>query len=176
MELGCGTGSLSLELARRHPDRNVIGVDNKRARIWAGARRAIEEQLNNVAFISARVESLHNFFAPGEVSEVWIPFPDPYPKPSKSGKRLVSPRMLNLYRMFVEKECIFQFKTDDDQLFRYALRVLEEENCEILMESRDIHSDRNIPSDALIVTDFERRHLAAGRTIKYLKFRLSWKY
>jgi len=98
LELACGRGEYSLELARRHPDRNFIGVDIKGARLWKGARTALQEALPNVAFLRIRIEHIARFFSLGEVDEIWITFPDPFLKKSKANRRLTSPRFLDTYR------------------------------------------------------------------------------
>ncbi len=173
LELGCGTGVLTLELARRHPDKNYIGIDNKRARVWSGAVNALFDELLNVAFITTRIEALEEFFGHGEISEIWITFPDPYPKPSKSNKRLISPELLNKYRNFITPECVFHFKTDDEKLFDFAIETLDNEKAVIQQIAKDTHGDRTIPDDVKIKTYYEKRHLEEGKTIKYVRFTLN---
>jgi len=170
LELGCGAGLLTLELARRHPRRNYIGIDNKRARVWQGATQALSEKLNNAGFITTRIELLGTYFGVNEIDEIWIAFPDPYPKPSKSNKRLISPEMLGIYRNFISPGCVFHVKTDDDTLFDFSLESLERENAVIHQLSRNIHEEAGIPEDALIRTVYEERHLKEGKTIKYVRF------
>ena len=110
LELGCGKGDYTLALARIHPDRNYIGVDIKGARLWRGAKTAVEEPLNNVAFIRTRIELIDRFFAEGEVSEIWITFCDPQPK--KPNKRRTAPRFLDTYARFLAPQSIMHLKTD----------------------------------------------------------------
>ena len=86
LELGCGRGEYTVGLARRFPDRNFIGVDIKGARIWAGAKESMQSGMTNVAFLRTNIEILPQFFSSGEVSEIWITFPDPQMK--KVRKRL----------------------------------------------------------------------------------------
>lgn len=176
LELGCGAGKTTLELARRHPGRNYIGIDNKRARVWWGARNALEEELNNVAFITARIETIGDYFGCDEIKEVWITFPDPYPKPSKSNKRLISPEFIQIYRKFSAPECIFHFKTDDNALFEFTLKTLEKENALIHRISRNTHEDPDLDEDVKIQTVYEARHLEDGKTIKYVCFSLATDY
>lgn len=172
LELGCGAGKTTLELARRHPSRNYIGIDNKRARVWWGARNALEQELKNVAFITARIETIGDYFVRDEIKEVWITFPDPYPKPSKSNKRLLSPEFIKIYRKFTTPDCLFHFKTDDDALFEYTLKTLEKDNAVIHRISRNTHEDPDIEEDVKIQTVYEERHLGEGKTIKYVCFSL----
>lgn len=77
LELGCGKGDYTVGLARRYPGKNFMGLDIKGARIWKGAVVAREEALENVAFLRTRIDFIRSFFAPGEVDEIWITFPDP---------------------------------------------------------------------------------------------------
>jgi tRNA (guanine-N7-)-methyltransferase len=172
LELGCGVGVLILELARRYPERNFIGIDNKRARVWTGARAALDEGLQNVAFITDRIEMIAEYFDPGEVSEIWIAFPDPYPKRSRQKRRLISPRLLNEYRKIIAPDCIFHLKTDDDVLFEYTCEILKDENAVIHQTSAHTQDDPSVPDDARIQTVFEKRHLEANKTIKYVRFAL----
>ncbi len=172
LELGCGTGVLTLELARRYPERNYIGIDNKRARVWSGAKIALVDELVNVAFITTRIEALAEFFGPREVGEIWITFPDPYPKPSKSNKRLISPEFLQVYRNFITPGCVFHLKTDDEGLFDFIIDTLENEKAVIQHISKDTHNDRNMPDNVKIKTDYEQRHIEEGKSIKYVRFTL----
>jgi tRNA (guanine-N7-)-methyltransferase len=110
-ELACGYGEYTLELARRHPERHFIGVDIKGARIWQGARRALEEELRNVAFLRCRVEHLDHFFASGELQEIWITFPDPFPRDSRARRRLTAPHFLELYRRLLAPSGLVHLKS-----------------------------------------------------------------
>ena len=110
LELGCGKGEYTVGLAKRFPDRNFIGVDIKGARMWTGAKQAVADNMPNVAFVRTNIELIASFFAPGEVSEIWITFPDPQMK--KTNKRLTSVRFLNLYRRILEPGGIINLKTD----------------------------------------------------------------
>lgn len=100
LELGCGKGEYTVGLARRFPDKNFIGIDIKGARMWTGAKQAQKEGLTNVAFLRTNIELLSYFFAPSEVAEIWITFPDPQMK--KVRKRLTSTRFLSLYRNILQ--------------------------------------------------------------------------
>jgi tRNA (guanine-N7-)-methyltransferase len=172
LELGCGTGQMSLALARLFPERNYIGIDNKGARLWVGARTALDESLTNTAFIYTHIEAITRFFAPGEVDSIWITFPDPYPKPSKSNKRLTSPEFLSLYRQVASPHCIINFKTDDEALFAFTLRTAREQNLKIHALNRDIHSGNDLPDTVKIKTVYENRHLDEGKTIKFASYNL----
>ena len=171
LELGCGKGEYTVGLARRYPDRNFIGIDIKGARMWSGATEAQREGLGNVAFLRTSIELLGSFFAPGEVSELWITFPDPQMK--KVNKRLTGTRMLQLYRTVVADGGVVRLKTDSPFLYTYTVMSAEHNGLEIEARSADIYSDYHA-GDALvdIRTHYEQQWLDRGLTIKYLAFAL----
>jgi len=174
LELACGRGEYTLALARRYPQRNFIGVDIKGARIWKGAKIALEEDLHNVAFLRTRIEQITYFFAENEVDEIWITFPDPFPRKSKANRRLTSPNFLNAYRKILKKDGLMHLKTDAPTLFNYTLETLKaDEHCEILYQNPDIYA-AELPLEELEVkTYYEKMHLRAGKMIKYVRFKLS---
>ena len=177
LELGCGKGDYTLALARIHPDRNYIGVDIKGARLWRGAKTAVEEPLANVAFIRTRIEMIDRFFAEGEVSEIWITFCDPQPK--KPNKRLTAPRFLDTYSRFLAPQSTLHLKTDSQELYDYTLNeVLPARDVEVLASTNDLYS---VPTDSvggaifaearLTQTFYERMFLAEGKPITYLQWK-----
>ena len=172
LELACGKGEYTVELARRHPDFNFVGVDIKGARLWKGAKRALDRQLDNVRFLRIYIDHLDEYFGPDEIEEIWITFPDPYPKWSDRNKRLTSPKFLEIYKKVLREDGVIHLKTDSDSLFEFTRKVLEQEECRVLDLVEDIYSDR--PKDPLlsIKTYYEKMHLEEGKTIKYVKFRL----
>ncbi len=172
LELACGKGEYTLALAQKFPDRNFIGVDLKGARLWKGAKTAIEEGLANVAFLRAPIERIAEYFDRDEISEIWIPFPDPYPRPGKAKKRLTSPRFLSLYRNILRPGSLIHLKTDDENLFDYTLQILKVEQCPVLAKIEDLYRAPVEKGLLTVKTTYELRHLAAGRTIKYLCFSL----
>ena len=170
LELGCGKGDYTLALARIHPDRNYIGVDIKGARLWRGAKTAIEEPLANVAFIRTRIEMIDRFFAPGEVSEVWITFCDPQPK--KPGKRLTSPRFLDTYDRFLAPGSLMHLKTDSQELYDYTLNeVLPSRSAEVLAATDDLYNSSYEGEAKLTQTFYERMFLAEGKPITYIEWK-----
>ncbi len=172
LELGCGKGDYTVELAMRYPEKNFIGVDLKGNRLWTGAKRALDLNLKNAAFVRTRIELLQNFFAENEVSEIWITFPDPYPKRSKADKRLTSPFFLDKYRQFSKKDTVIHLKTDAPDLFQYSAEVASMPPCKILKVIEDVY-ENGIPVDELAIqTYYEKMHLEEGRTIRYLRFSL----
>jgi tRNA (guanine-N7-)-methyltransferase len=170
LELACGRGEYTLGLARQNPQRNFIGVDIKGARIWQGARIALEEQLHNAAFLRTRIERIAAFFAPGEISEIWITFPDPFPPKSKANRRLTAPSFLREYRKFLQPGGALHLKTDDRQLFEFSRESVEAfPGATILYHDDDIYA-RPLPLPELeLKTYYERLHLGEGKTIKYLR-------
>lgn len=172
LELACGKGHYTLELARRHPQRNFIGVDIKGARIWKGAKRAREEGLKNVHFLRIYIDHLDEYFARGEVSEIWITFPDPYPRGSDSSKRLSSSKFLSIYQSVLKPGGPIHFKTDDKDLFSFTRHSVQRYGCRVQELVRDIYADRGDDPLLTIQTDFEKRHLQQGKTIRYIRFYL----
>ncbi|NIG52172.1 tRNA (guanosine(46)-N7)-methyltransferase TrmB [Chitinophaga sp. Cy-1792] len=172
LELACGKGDYTVGMARIFPDKNVIGVDLKGNRIWRGAKTAIDEKLNNAAFLRTQIDKLNNYFNPGEVSEIWITFPDPFLRASKSKKRLTSPRFLELYQPLLAKGATINLKTDSAELYAFTKEVIEVLGCEVVEDIADIYAMPEIPNLLRITTHYERMHLADNRTIRYIKFKL----
>lgn len=170
LELGCGKGDYTLALARIHPDRNYIGVDIKGARLWRGAKTAVEEPLQNVAFIRTRIELIDRFFAEGEVSEIWITFCDPQLK--KPNKRLTAPRFLDTYARFLAPESIMHLKTDSQELYDYTLNeVLPTRNVEITVHTNDLYNSNYEGEAKLTQTFYEKMFLAEGKPITYIQWK-----
>jgi tRNA (guanine-N7-)-methyltransferase len=180
LELGCGKGDYTVALALIHPDRNYIGVDIKGARLWRGAKTSNEEQMRNVAFVRTRIELIEQFFAPDEVSEIWITFPDPQPK--KEHKRLTCERFLSYYKIFLRLGAPIHLKTDSQELYEYTLNeVIPAGGYRVEYATSDLYAlpaaeHPEIPSlteAQMTQTFYERMFLAEGMPITYLKFYLS---
>jgi tRNA (guanine-N7-)-methyltransferase len=173
LELACGRGEYTLGLARMFPDCNFIGVDIKGARIHQGAAIALEEGLQNAAFLRTRIEQIEAFFALEEVSEIWITFPDPFLRESKENRRLTSPAFLERYRRFLKTNGLVQLKTDSTVLYDFTLETIQNDaKCQLLYENDDIYA-RYLDFPALsLKTYYEKRHLAANQTIKYIQFHI----
>lgn len=171
LELACGKGDYTLELARRFPEENFIGVDIKGNRIWSGARTALDEGLGNVAFLRTSIDRLDSYFLPAEVKEIWITFPDPFLRASKAGKRLTHPRFLHLYHRVLQPGGLIHLKTDSPELYAFTREVIAENNCSLLKDIADVHGTDS--GELLgIKTFYEKMHLENGRTIRYLQFTL----
>ena len=179
LELGCGKGEYTLALARLYPERNFIGIDYQSERLWVGAKAALAEQLPNVAWLRIRTEAIDNHFASGEVGEIWITFPDPYPRKKQAKHRLTSPAFLAVYKQILVPAGMVHVKTDDEQLFRYTRETVQASGGKVEEEIVDVHGQRapsrrsvGTPRSHIgaIQTTFEKRHIAAGKKILYLSF------
>lgn len=170
LELGCGKGEYTVGLAKEHPDRLFIGIDIKGARMYTGARQALDEEIPNAAFLRTEIQLIENFFAPGEVDEIWITFPDPQMK--KVNKRLTSTRFLSAYRRIMKPGGTIRLKTDSPFLFEYTRRLAELNGLEILDLDTDLHGSGRDDATTRIRTFYESQWLSRGKTIKYIAFRL----
>jgi tRNA (guanine-N7-)-methyltransferase len=168
LELGCGKGEYTVGLSRLFPEKNFIGVDIKGARIWSGARQALEERLTNVAFLRTHIELLAHFFAPGEVSEIWVTFPDPQMK--KTNRRMTSARFMQLYREILSDRGVIHLKTDSPFMYAYTCGMAAANRLPILARTDDLY--HSLPADEIlsIRTFYEQQWLDRGMTIKYLRF------
>ncbi|TVR82545.1 MAG: tRNA (guanosine(46)-N7)-methyltransferase TrmB [Chitinophagaceae bacterium] len=170
LELACGRGDYTLELAKLHPGKNFIGIDIKGHRIWKGAKKALEENIENAAFLRTPIEKIADFFEAEEIDEIWITFPDPFPAIGSKNRRLTSPPFLEKYKQVLKQEGIIHLKTDADSLYKYSLEVAESSSLKVLEKTNDLYSLPSISEDLQIKTHYERMHLQAGKKIKYLKF------
>jgi tRNA (guanine-N7-)-methyltransferase len=172
VELGCGKGEYTVNMAEFYPGRNYIGMDVKGARMWRGCKTSIEKGLTNVAFIRTFVQLIYEFFAPGEVEEIWITFPDPQPRQSRERKRLTAPRFLDLYRKVLRPDGIIHLKTDNYDLYQYTLEVIREGGHKLLYATHDVYHTESPEVVRSIQTFYEKRWLAEGKLICYLEFEL----
>lgn len=173
VELACGKGEYTTNLAKMYPDKNFIGIDIKGDRIWKGAIRAQEEKLHNVRFLRCFIDHLGQFFGKNEISEIWITFPDPFLKKSDAKKRLTSPKFLDIYRNVAQKEAVVHLKTDSEPLFRFTKTVIHDQDLPVIKCYSDVYK-LNDPEDELrIQTYYEKMHLERGRIIQYIQFSLN---
>ncbi len=169
LELGCGKGEYTVGLAQRYPDKNFIGVDIKGARIYKGAKAALDKNLQNVRFIRTRIDFILSFFAENEVSEIWLTFPDPQPKKFK--KRLSSSTFLNRYAKFLKKDAQIHLKTDNRLLYEYTKALAEVNKFIINTACADVYKNNNLPEEVLnIQTFYEKQFLSENKNIHYLNF------
>lgn len=170
LELGCGKGEYAVGLAQRFPNKNFIGIDVKGARMWTGAKQAVQAGMDNVAFLRTDIELISNFFAAGEVSEIWITFPDPQMK--KTRKRLTSTRFLNLYRTVLGENGLVHLKTDSPFLYTYTDALVKLNELDVEVNTSDLYHSEIADDILSIKTYYEQQWLARGLTIKYIKFHL----
>lgn len=174
LELACGGGEYAVALAKIFPDRNFIGVDVKGNRLWKGAKTALEEGLSNVAFVRTRIEIIDHFFAPNEISEIWITFPDPFPRASKENRRLTSAYFLEKYRHILQPGGLVHLKHDDPDFYQFTLdTIAADERNSLVFQNDDIYASSLSFPELGIQTLYESFHLAAGKTIKYVRFKIS---
>lgn len=170
LELGCGRGEYTVGLAQRDPNKNYIGIDIKGARMWAGAKQAELAQMSNVAFLRTNIEMLCHFFAPDEVDEIWITFPDPQMK--KVTKRLTSTAFLQRYASFLKPDGIVHLKTDSNFLYTYTDALVKVNNLPVEVNTTDLYHSGLADDILSIRTYYEQQWLDRGLNIKYIKFHL----
>ncbi len=170
IELGCGKGEYTIGLARQFPEHNFIGIDIKGARIWRGAKTALDEGISNAGFLRTRIDFVESFFAADEIKEIWITFPDPQPR--KSLKRLTSSRFLRRYQRFLINEGVIHLKTDNPGLYHYTKRLAEFNNLPVEFATEDLYKSDSKDEILSIRTFYENMWIEAGLPIHYLRFRL----
>ena len=170
LELGCGKGEYTVELAAKHPECNYIGVDIKGARLWKGAKLALERELKNVAFLRTNIEIISRFFEKDEAGEIWLTFPDPQMK--KVRKRLTSTTFLNKYRNFLKPGGIIHLKTDSNFQYHYTRALVALNNFEIIADTDNVYEWEHLNDTLRIKTFYEKQWLDRGITIKYIAFRI----
>ena len=173
LELACGKGEYAVGLGRLHPNKNYIGIDIKGNRMWVGAKTALTEGLNNVAFIRSQIEKVTDYFSPGEVAEIWITFPDPQLRGSKAKKRLTHPRFLRLYQSIMGTNGVINLKTDSPDLYNFTKLVTNLYGLELLHDIEDIYAISEVSADLKIQTHYEKLDIAQSNRIHYLKFSLN---
>lgn len=173
VELGCGKGEYSVNLARKFPEKNFIGVDIKGARFWRGAKTAIEENLTNVAFLRTQIELIDLCFDRGEVDEIWITFPDPQIKYKRTKHRLTNMEFLDRYRKILQPEGLVHLKTDSEFMHGYTIGLLHGMGEVIEYAHHDVYGNDMSPEEVTgIQTFYESQYLEQGKKITYLRFRL----
>ncbi len=172
LELGCGRGEYTVNLAKTFTDKNFIGVDIKGARIWRGAKTGIEENINNMAFLRVEIELINNYFDANEVDEIWITFPDPQPQISREKKRLTHDRFLDNYKQILKADGIVHLKTDNDGLYEYTLERLAARGNKVIKHTNDLYKQVWLDEVLSIQTTYEKKYRAVGKNINYIQFQL----
>ena len=158
-------------LGELYPEKNFIGLDIKGARMWTGAKAAKEKGMKNVVFLRTHAEELESIFAPGEVSEIWITFPDP--QMAKARKRLTGTRFLSLYRKFLKEDGLIHLKTDSPFLYQYTAELVKANHLPVNVNTDDLYGVGLDDKILGIKTFYERQWLSRGKTIKYIQFSLA---
>ena len=172
LELACGKGEYTVGLARMYPQQNFIGVDVKGNRIYIGAKKCLAEGLANAGFLRTQIGMLTQYFAAGEVDEIWITFPDPQLRTSKAKKRLTHPAFLRLYQQVLNPGGFIHLKTDSPRLYAFTKKVAELYDLSIVEDMDDVYSNSNIKEELKLKTYYESLDIAQSSKIHYLKFTL----
>lgn len=175
LELGCGAGEYTIALAKDYPNKNFVGVDIKGARIWKGAKIALDEGLKNVRFLRTKVDFITKFFDKNEVNEIWLTFSDPQPKKPK--KRLSSKLFTDRYQEFLKINGVIHLKTDSDLLYDFTLEEIKLNNFKLLKNISNIYKEsfdnsQELKKTLFIKTFYEKKWLDLDKTIKYLAFNI----
>ena len=171
LELGCGKGEYTTELAKLNPNKNFIGIDIKGARIWKGAKESIQNNLNNVCFIRTQIELIDKIFFKEEISEIWITFPDPQQKIQRKKHRLTNVVFMSMYKKILKKGGEVNLKTDSEFLHGYTLGIIEGMGIDPIFSNHDIYSNNNAPKEVLEIKTFYEKKFIDSKKITFLKFK-----
>lgn len=173
LELGCGKGEYTIGMAERYPENNYIGIDIKGARFWRGAKTAVEGGLNNVAFLRTQIGLIEYFFAQGEVSEIWITFPDPQIKYKRTKHRLTNTEFLQRYKRILKPDGVVNLKTDSEFMHGYTLGLLHGEGHEVLYANHNVYRNEGAPEIVTAIqTFYEQQYLEQNKAITYIRFKI----
>ncbi|MFT5249928.1 MAG: tRNA (guanine-N7-)-methyltransferase [bacterium] len=174
LELGCGKGEYSVNLAKMFPEKNFLGIDIKGARFWRGAKTALEEKINNVGFLRTQIELVDFIFDENEIDEIWITFPDPQIKYTRTKHRMTNPDFLNKYKKILKLNGVVHLKTDSEYMHGYTLGLLQGLGLAIEYAHHDVYGTTNAPKEVTgIQTYYESQYLAINKKITYLRFNFS---
>lgn len=173
IELGCGKGEYSVGLAERNPNANYIGIDIKGARFWRGAKTAVDNGLHNVAFVRTQIELIQHIFAPHEVNEIWITFPDPQIKYKRTKHRMTNSAFLKMYKTILQPDGVVNLKTDSEFMHGYTLGLLHGEGHEVLYANHNVYKNEGAPAEVTeIQTFYEKQYLEINKAITYIRFKI----
>ena len=174
LELGCGKGEYSVNLATMFPEKNFLGIDIKGARFWRGAKTALAEKINNVGFLRTQIELVDCIFDENEVDEIWITFPDPQIKYKRTKHRMTNPDFLNKYKKILKPNGMVHLKTDSEYMHGYTLGLLQGLGLTIEYAHHDVYGTTNAPKEVTAIqTYYESQYLAINKKITYLRFNFS---
>lgn len=172
LELACGKGEYSVNMAKAFPDKNFIGVDIKGNRMYVGAKKALQEHIENVAFLRTRIEQIDHYFVPQSVSEIWITFPDPFLRDGKAKNRLTHHKFLALYQKILVPGGIIHLKTDSAELYDFTQEMVTHHSCDVVQNIPNVYANGTPEFPLTIQTYYEGMHLLDRRTIRYISFKL----
>jgi len=173
LELGCGKGEYSVGLAKLNPNKNFIGIDIKGARFWRGAKTAIEDSMNNVAFLRTQIELIEHCFAKDEVDEIWITFPDPQIKYKRTKHRMTNAEFLENYKKVLKPNGLMHLKTDSEFMHGYTLGLLHGAGHEVIYANHNVYKNEGAPKEVTsIQTFYEGQYLEINKAITYIQFRI----
>ena len=173
IELGCGKGEYTTGLAAKHPEMNFIGIDIKGARFWRGAKTAVDDGMENVAFVRTQIELIDHIFAENEVDEIWITFPDPQIKYKRTKHRMTNPDFLDLYKKILKQDGVVNLKTDSEFMHGYTLGLLQGLGHEILYANHNVYKNEGSPEEVTgIQTFYEKQYLEINKAITYIRFKI----
>lgn len=173
LELGCGKGEYSVGLAKLNPNKNFIGIDIKGARFWRGAKTAIDDNMNNVAFLRTQIELIEHCFAKDEVDEIWITFPDPQIKYKRTKHRMTNAQFLENYKKILKPSGLMHLKTDSEFMHGYTLGLLHGAGHEVIYANHNIYKNEGAPKEVTsIQTFYENQYLEINKAITYIQFRI----
>ena len=171
LELGCGKGEYSVNLAKMFPEKNFLGIDIKGARFWKGAKTSLEEKITNVGFLRTQIELVDLLFDENEIDEIWITFPDPQIKYKRTKHRMTNPEFLKKYKKILKPKGVVHLKTDSEYMHGYTLGLLQGLGLEIEYAHHDVYGTTNAPKEVTeIQTYYESQYLAIRKKITYLRF------
>lgn len=173
VELACGKGEYAVGLGRMYPEKNFIGIDIKGNRIWKGAKTAMAEGLQNVAFIRSQIDKITDYFKAGEVSGIWITFPDPQLRLSRLKKRLTHPKFLRLYQQILQPNGVVYLKTDSPDLYLFTKTVIQLFGLECLQDTDDVYAAKDVHAELSIKTHYESLDIAKSNKVHFLQFALN---
>ena len=171
LELGCGKGEYSVNLAKMFPEKNFLGIDIKGARFWKGAKTSLEEKIINVGFLRTQIELVDLLFDENEIDEIWITFPDPQIKYKRTKHRMTNPEFLKKYKKILKPKGVVHLKTDSEYMHGYTLGLLQGLDLKIEYAHHDVYGTTNAPKEVTeIQTYYESQYLAIRKKITYLRF------
>jgi len=174
LELGCGKGEYSVNLAKMFPEKNFLGIDIKGARFWKGAKTSLEEKIINVGFLRTQIELVDLLFDENEIDEIWITFPDPQIKYKRTKHRMTNPEFLKKYKKILKPKGVVHLKTDSEYMHGYTLGLLQGLDLKIEYAHHDVYGTSNAPKEVTeIQTYYESQYLAIRKKITYLRFNFS---